>query len=124
MVRPGQRVCVQVHPDHTGDSVARGATVVVHALAVDGGEWLATHPRAALRDSWVIDPAHFDGLPDGHTRATVVEPPPPGRGGGTIPADPGPLAGLLTAHHAVAVPVARRPLTDYQAAALAGTGAR
>ena len=48
---------------------------MIHALAVDGGGWLATHPRATRRGSWQIDPAHWDGLPDGHTRATVLDPP-------------------------------------------------
>lgn len=119
-VRPGQRVSVQVHPDHSGDSTATGSTVVIHALAVDGGQWLATHPRAALRDSWVIDPAHWDGLPDGHTRAVTVEPPVPftNRTGASTTAscDLEPLTEVLRRHRA-AVPVATRPLTEYASAA-------
>jgi hypothetical protein len=51
--------------------------VSIHALGVDGGGWLATHPRATRRGTWVIDQAHWDGLPDGHTRATTTETPPP-----------------------------------------------
>jgi transposase len=63
----GQRVQLQIHCDVSGD------VVVIHALAVHGGAWLATHPRAAARGSWVVDPSHWDGLPDGHTRATTIE---------------------------------------------------
>lgn len=124
-VRAGQKVSVQVHPDHTSDSVARGATVVIHALTCDGGTWLATHPRAGLRDSWVIEEAHWDGLPDGHTRATTIEAPGPDA---TAPepvpmaaatvaaAGLEPLAEVLRRHHAD-TPVLSRPLTDYAQAA-------
>ncbi|MGH3340515.1 MAG: IS21 family transposase, partial [Propionibacteriaceae bacterium] len=66
LVRPGQRVQLQIHPDPDGDQVS------IHALGVDGGGWLATHPRAARRGTWVIDQAHWDGLPDGHSRATTT----------------------------------------------------
>ena len=65
-VRAGQRVQVAVHRD-----TATGDTLVIHAIAEDGGAWLATHPRAAVRHSWVIDEDHWNGLPDGHTRAVV-----------------------------------------------------
>jgi hypothetical protein len=68
-----------------------------------GAGWLATHPRATERGSWVVDPAHWDGL-------SV-----------RTPADPNPLDALLASHHAAGVPVARRPLTDYQTAALGTT---
>ena len=84
---------------------------------VDGGGWLATHPRATRRGSWVVDPAHWDGLPDGHTRATIVEPadrshrPAPPAGSALEP-----LAALLHRRHAD-IPVAARPLTDYHTAA-------
>jgi hypothetical protein len=44
--------------------------VTIHAL---DGTPLASHARATTRGSWVIDPTHWDGLPDGHTRATVTE---------------------------------------------------
>jgi len=40
LVRPGQRVQLQIHPDPDGGRVS------IHALGVDGGGWLATHPRA------------------------------------------------------------------------------
>ena len=44
-------------------------------LGADGAGWLATHPRARERGTWVVDPAHWDGLPDGHTRAVVIDQP-------------------------------------------------
>jgi len=43
LARPGQRVQLQIHPDPDGDRVS------IHALGVDGGGWLATHPRATRR---------------------------------------------------------------------------
>lgn len=111
-IRPGQRVQVQVLPDP-----AHGDQVIIHALAVDGGGWLATHPKAAGRGTWQVDPAHWAGLPDGHTRAVTVEPagPAPLRPPAAETAEP--LAGLLHRRHAD-TPVAARPLTDYQNAAL------
>ena len=66
-VRPGQQVQVHIGPNPAGDRIH------LHALTVDGGGWLATHPRATRRGTWMVDPAHWDGLPDGHTRATTVE---------------------------------------------------
>jgi transposase len=115
-VRPGQRVSVQIHPGSTGNTVGGGATVVIHALGADGGGWLATHPRASMRDSWVIDPTHWEGLPDGHTRAVVVEQPNPGgavaSSGASAPTGLEPLSEVLRRHRA-AIPVATRPLTDY-----------
>jgi len=63
-IRPGQRLELRV----TNDLVA------MHAAA--SGRLLAAHPRASVRGCWVIDPAHWDGLPDGHTRATTLDSPP------------------------------------------------
>lgn len=60
LVRAGQRVELRVSPD----------TVAIHAL---DATLLTTHARAAVRGSWVIDPSHWDGLPDGHTRTTLIE---------------------------------------------------
>jgi Integrase core domain len=107
-VRPGQRVQLQIHPDP-----AAGDRVSIHALGVDGGGWLATHPRAARRGEWVIDRVHWDGLSDGRTRATTIEPaaPAPPR-----PAGLEPLSELLVRRHAD-LTVAARPLTDYAHAA-------
>jgi transposase len=99
-IRAGQRVELR----------AAAGEVTIHAT---DGTLLASHARASVRGSWVIDPSHYDGLPDGHTRATVIEFP------RRQPASPAatdcetPLAALLAHHHAAATPVARRPLTDY-----------
>jgi len=113
--RAGQRVELRVSAD----------TVTIHRLAVDGDPIvLAAHARAARRGTMVIDTAHWDGLPDGHTRAVTLDPPPQ-------PHDPDQrsvtepqldrLAGLIAAHPAAATPVAQRPLHAYDAAA--GIGA-
>lgn len=119
-IRAGQRVQLQVHPN-TGPG-HRGV-VTIHAVGADGGHWLASHPRATTRGSWVVDQAHWDGLPDGHTRAVTLDTPGPDHPGGSAapsgaPTPANPLAALLAANHAAATPVARRPLTDYQVAAL------
>ena len=103
LVRPGQRVQLQIHPDPDGDRVS------IHALG--GGGWLATHPRATRRGTWVIDQAHRDGLPDGHTRAaTTTATPPPAISIGSAALEP--LSALLVRRHAD-LTVAARPLTDY-----------
>src|SRR5512135_1787837 len=101
-VRAGQRVELRVGPD----------LVAVHALAGsdaagDGcapGEQLTVHPRAVARGSWMVDEAHWAGLPDGAGRRTVVETAAPGRQRPVVaePA-PTPLAALLTRHVAAAV---------------------
>ncbi len=120
-IRAGQRVELRVTTD----------LVAIHAVPTGSsiGELLAVHPRAATRGSWVIDEAHWDGLPDGHTRATVLDSAPRDTPTSSVPGQPNPLAALLTGHPAAAIPVARRPLSAYQAAAsarsaLASTGAQ
>ena len=109
-IRAGQRVQLQVD----------GETVTIRALGPQGGHWLATHSRATTRGSWVIDQTHWDGLPDGHTRATTldrsldpVEPVPP-----PLPVSGGlePLSSMLARRRAN-ITVASRPLTDYAHAA-------
>jgi hypothetical protein len=115
-VRAGQRAELRV----TADLVA------IHALATGPapGQLLAVHPRAAGRGAWVVDEEHWAGLPDGHTRATIpaltvtAETPPAERNG-----EANPLAALLTRHQAAALPVARRPLSPYQAIAISTAGA-
>lgn len=103
-VRAGQRVEVRVEAD----------TVTIYATG--GGPLLATHARAARRGSWVIDPAHWDGLPDGHTRATVIGfPTRPEHRAGQV--DDGPAAITIPGSEVV---VAVRPLADYAAAAGVG----
>ncbi len=120
-IRPRQQVQVQVDGD----------TVSLHAVSADGGGWLATHPRAHERGSWVVDPPHWDGLPDGHTRAVVLEPPtrPSSRPSASPPATGDrlePLSSLLSsllARRHADITVAVRPLIDYDTAATAATTA-
>jgi hypothetical protein len=109
-VRPGQRVQLHIGADPAGDRIH------LHALAVDGGGWLATHPRATRRGTWMVDPTHWDGLPDGHTRATTVETAGPGRLDTPTPSAAEPLAVVLNRRHANLI-VAARPLADYARAA-------
>jgi transposase len=109
-IRPGQRLELRVTQD----------LVAIHQPG--SGQLLAVHPRATARGSWVVDQAHWEGLPDGHTRATTLDPPPCL----ADPAEPAsspanPLAALLTTCHAAAIPVAVRPLSDYAAAAATTT---
>jgi transposase len=110
--RAGARVEVRVSAN----------TITIHRLAVDGDPIvLAAHPRAARRGELVVDPAHWDGLPDGHTRATTLDPP-PGPASGSGPAGdeqlpPDPLAALLVHRPAAATPVAHRSLAIYDAVA-------
>ncbi|MFL5913190.1 MAG: IS21 family transposase [Gaiellaceae bacterium] len=110
--RAGQRVEVRVS----------AGTVTIHRLALDGDPIvLASHPRADRRGSQVVDPAHWDGLPDGHTRAVTVDPvtldPPDPAAPGEQPGGLDPLAGLLANRPAAATPVTRRPLAAYDTAA-------
>lgn len=111
-VRPGQRVAVRVSAD----------TVTIHTLTVDApassDTLLASHPRAKLRHAFVVDPSHWAGLPDGHTRAVSTDPapacpvptPPP-----ALPA-PGDLITDVLARHHADIAVATRPLSHYSAA--------
>lgn len=93
------------------------ATVTISATSEAGGKLLASHGLATQKGSWVIDPAHWDGLPDGHTRATTT-------GTGDItpltrPGKPVDLGGCLSAvltAHAPDVQVAVRSLASYEAA--------
>ena len=122
-VRAGQRVQLQV--DGGAGGGADGGVVSIHAAGVDGGGWLTSHPRARERGSWVVDPAHWDGLPDGHSRAVALEPPtrpssrpsasPSARSDGLEP-----LSSLLARRHAD-ITVAARPLADYDTAAASST---
>jgi hypothetical protein len=108
-VRPHQKVQVHV----TGESVA------IHALAVDGGTVLACHRRATCKGSWVVEQAHWDGLPDGHTRATTRDDDPlgsPAAARADRDGKPNPLAALLACSSAAQIPVARRDLADYDTA--------
>jgi transposase len=105
-VRPGGRVELRVTP----------AEVAIFSL---GGQQqlLATHPRAAGRGGWVVDQAHWDGLPD---RADT-QPLPPCAGGCELAAPPDPEPGQLelpgiggwASSPAARVPVAHRRLAVY-----------
>ena len=106
LVRAGQSVEVRAEHD----------TITIHAVGT--GTLLASHARAGCRGSWVVDPQHWAGLPDGRTRATVID----------FPARDLPLAcdtapdDLITAARQPGrdVVVAVRPLSEYAAAV--GTG--
>jgi transposase len=98
-VRPHQRVELRVRPEHL-DVFTLGAEP----------EHLATHPRARSKGSWVVDPRHWDGLPDG-TR--------PAKGPRTVPntrdLDPeaDELAQLMVRVASASVAVARRDPATY-----------
>jgi hypothetical protein len=115
-VRAGQVVAVR----------ASAEQVAIAALDVDGGAVLATHRRAPRRGSWMVEAAHWDGLPDGQGRKVCLDPVPDqvATGGGIrrpVGGHEQLLAGLLAANPAAAAPVAHRPLGVYdQAAGLAG----
>jgi transposase len=115
-IRVGQHVVVRAGVD----------TLSITALPVDGGGLLAVHPRARERGQWVVDQSHWDGLPDGRGRATILDPPPdpfgPRLAGAAAAQPPSPLAALLTVNPATSAPVARRSLLDYERAA--GTTSR
>jgi len=99
-VRAGQRVELRV------------ATTTITIYSLDGA-LLASHPRATTRGRWVVQDIHYDGLPDGHTRATVIDLPRRSpAAGGPVTADQ-PLARLLASRPGSAVAVATRPLADY-----------
>lgn len=110
LVRPHQKVQVRV----TGESVA------IHATDADGGTVLAVHSRATRKGSWMVDPSHWDGLADGHTRATTREDddplPPRAAADHDSEAEPNPLSALLARSSAAQVPVARRELSSYDTA--------
>jgi transposase len=107
----------KIRPRQMVEVRATKAEVMLHALspAADGTTLLAIHPRAAGRGQRVVDEAHWDGLPDGHTRAvTAGGDPLPGHWRRAAPeVATGSLAALLTASGAARVEVGRRPLSVY-----------
>ena len=110
-VHAGQIVDVRVSP----------ATVAIHALTAGSAETtlLAVHPRATQRGSWIIDPRHWDGLPDGRRRSTTDRVPDPRDtpGPDSVATAPNPLEALLTRSWATTVRVGRRSLAAYDIAA-------
>jgi transposase len=108
-VRAGQQVQLRVGPD----------TVTIHTLTPgpDGQSVLTAHPRAQTRGSWVVDASHWDGLPDGHTRATTTDPASSGQpspAGRIAAAEP---LSILLARRGANQPVPSRPLSAYADAA-------
>ncbi|MFF3459031.1 hypothetical protein ACFYXH_32895 [Streptomyces sp. NPDC002730] len=110
-VRPRQLVEVRASTD----------SISLHLLAADttASTLLAVHLRAKIRGSWVVDEAHCDGLPDGHTRAvTTGDPSPSPRPAAAVAAgDAGVLAEWLAGIPAAQVTVGPRPLSVYEALA-------
>src|SRR5439155_1647562 len=110
----------QVRPFQMVQVRAGDGKVAIYALPGDGGGLLAAHARAARRGSFMVDEAHWDGLPDGHTRAVTAggagapaaAPGQPGAAG--TGAGAGALGMLLASHPAANAAVARRPLSDYE----------
>lgn len=110
-VTAGMSVELRVGPD----------AVAIHGIGADP-RLLAEHRRARHRGDDQIDPTHWDGLPDGHTRAVtltdpVQEPSPAAAGAGQL----APVA-TLPDRPGMAIAVARRDPRVYdQAAGLTGT---
>jgi transposase len=113
----------RVRPRELVEVRATAATVTIHTTVPDvgGSTVLATHPRAVGRGCRVADETHWDGLPDGHTRAvTTGDPTAPATSRGTRPQPrPGPLQSLLHRATAGRVTVHARPLSVYDQ--IAGT---
>jgi Integrase core domain len=100
-VRPGARVELRVTP----------AEVAIFSLG-PSQQLLATHPRATGRGGWVVDPTHWDGLPN---RADAELQPPCTSDSQLAPVEPGqpelpgiagwmklPAARVLVAHRTLA----------------------
>ena len=102
---PRQRLELRVTPEQ----------VAIWSLGCEP-QLLATHARAKARGSWVVDEAHWDGLPDGKGPHAGPAPPLPEPLSGTE------LAGLLTHLAAAAVPVARRDIASYDELFAVATG--
>jgi transposase len=110
LVTAGMRVELRVSP----------SGVAIHATGPDP-RLLARHTRARFRGDHQIDPAHWDGLPDGSTRTTTLESVTPRRSNEPAPVQ---LELLVARRDRLAVPVARRDLATYQHIAdTAGTAA-
>lgn len=111
--RAGQRVEVRL------EASAGNAELVIRWLPADSPTGtaleLGRHRRAEQRGQRVVDPAHWAELPDGHTRATVVETTP--AGATTQPSEPQETqsapAVRAEARPGLAVEVVHRPLADY-----------
>jgi transposase len=122
-VTAGQQVEVRAAAD----------TISIHHLpghfpGLGAGQVLAVHARAQRRGQQMVDPSHWNGLPDGHTRAVCLAPVEPVRPlrpavtgavtGAQCPSasEPNPLAALLRHHPDAAGHVAIRDLSIYERA--------
>jgi hypothetical protein len=98
---------------------ATAGIVAVHATIAgpDGSTLLATHQRAVGRGARIVDETHWDGLPDGHTRAVTTGDPadlqPARRQPSSSSGGRGPLQDLLTRAAAAQITVEARPLSVY-----------
>jgi hypothetical protein len=93
--------------------------VAIHAIGPDP-RLLAEHRRARHRGDDQIEPAHWDGLPDGHTRALTLGDSPPAMA--ERPATRLEPVPMLGARPGMGIAVARRDPRVYDAAAgLPGT---
>jgi len=90
-------------------------TVAIHAIGADP-RLLAEHRRARHRGDDQIDPAHWNGLPDGHTRAITLT----GPTAGEPAADRLEPVAMLLHRPGMGIPVARRDPRVYDAAGLSG----
>ncbi|MCE7001984.1 IS21 family transposase [Kibdelosporangium philippinense] len=116
---------------------ATADTISLHATSIDAattgnladGTLLAVHPRATTRGQRVVDETHWDGLPDGHTRAVTTSIEDDDHDGKVIPLRPNTapeqswprsLEALLTRTAAAQIKVEHRPLSVYEQ--LTGTG--
>jgi hypothetical protein len=111
----------RVRPRQLVEVRASAATITVHSTVPDaeGNTLLATHPRAVGRGARIVDPAHWHGLPDGHTRQVITSTP-PARSAPRQVVSGSPLQALLNRAAAAQVTVDRRPLSVYDQ--IAGTG--
>lgn len=89
-------------------------TVAIHAIGADPRQ-LTEHRQARHRGDDQIDPGHWDGLPDGHTRAITLTDPDSATGESS--ADRLEPVALLLDRPGIAVAVARRDPQVYDAAA-------
>ena len=109
-VRPRQRVELRVRPSE----------VQIWTVGPDPRH-LATHTRALAKGSWVIDPRHWDGLPDGNRPEQGPKAVP---SGSSVDLDPeaDTLARLIVRTAVSAIPVARRDPATYDRAFDVGGG--
>ncbi|WP_456115212.1 IS21 family transposase [Streptomyces broussonetiae] len=112
----------RVRPRQLVEVRAGGDSISLHLLAPDltGATLLAVHPRSHTRGAWVVDDAHWNGLPDGSGRRTTTHVTEPARRSGTATASDSPLQELIKQSPAAQVPVGKRPLSFYDD--IAGTG--